>query len=113
MIAKNIQIGEQDRPIAFPASALREIERMIGTDFLHANYFSYEFRIAMAFCGLKWGLYKGDGKEPKVNFTDIQVAEWIGNDMRDESISGQLLQILTDWMPKAKNVEAGEKPAGQ
>lgn len=113
MTAKNIMIGNEERPVAFPAAALREIERIVGTDLLHMNYYSYEFRIAMAFCGLKWGLYKGDGKEPRVTFTDIHVADWIGVDMRDESVSGQLQQILNDWMPKAKNGEAGGNPANQ
>jgi len=109
MTAKNIEIGGQSRPVAFPAPALREIERMIGTDFLRASYISYEFRIAMAYCGLKWGLYKGDGKEPKPEFNELIVADWVGNDMRDESISGQILQVLNDWLPKAneKKDDAG------
>ncbi len=113
MAGKTIEIGGQERPIAFPAAALREFERITGEPFLQANGLSYDFRIAIAYVGLKWGLYKGDGKEPKVDFNELQVSDWIGLDLDDESVSGKILQILTESLPKAKekNVGAGSNPA--
>jgi len=114
MAIKTLYIGEKDRPVAFPAAAIREYERMTGQEFLRSNFMSYEFRIAIAYVGLKWGLYAGDGKEPKVDFNDIQVADWVGLEVHDESLNGQILAILNESLPKgkeSKNEVAGKSPA--
>lgn len=113
-----VTIGGEERPVAFGRSAYEEFEKITGMSLLNnVNLdilISYTGMTAMCFVGLKWGLYKGDGNEPKVKFSKIMVAEWLDAEGAEEAAT-KISQVFAASMPKqkkAKNDEAGEKPAG-
>lgn len=92
----------------------REVEKTLGTAFMRVDFLSFDARNAICYAALKWGLYKGNGKEPKADFTLLEVGDWIGIELHDESLSSQVIAMLNEEMPKGKkekNVEAGGSPA--
>jgi hypothetical protein len=106
-------IGGAERPVLFGRNAQSEIERILGGSFFDgtANVGSISGIRAVVYAGLKWGLYKMDGVEPRPKFTLIEVGEWC-EDMGEDSPVHAILNLFRESIaPKSKNVEAGENPA--
>ncbi len=103
MVNKIIEIGGEERPINFGRNALCEFEKITGISILKGagsdSLYTFDTIRALAFVGLKWGLYKGDGNEPKPSFTLFMVGEWFDDD-------ANYSKIFTDSIPTSKNVVA-------
>lgn len=98
----------------FGQHAYRDFEKLTGLNLLVPkpgnDFGTYQAMHAIVFVGLKWGLYKGDGIEPKPKFTIIQVADWCE---QDDKTAGEIIKkfqesYLTD---RSKNAGAGGNPA--
>lgn len=96
-----VNIGGQDRPVLFSRNAIIEFEKITGINWLSKGgefIFKVETYRALAYVGLKWGLYSPKkGTEPKPDFTLFQVGDWIE---KEENAAMEILKIFSDSMPK-------------
>lgn len=115
MVNKSVNIGGEDRPVNFGRNAQAEIEAITGISILDpkktnaVGSVSFTYIRAMAYAGLKWGLYKPlVGLEPKPSFTLFQVGDWLEEDnLGSDGPMQQLIEIFRESMPtKSKNVGA-------
>lgn len=114
MVDKHVEIGGELRPVNFGRNALVEFEELTGFSLMDgtSSLTSFKAMRALVYVGLKWGLYKSDGKEPKPRFTILEVGDWLGDDyMGPDSATAKVMKIFIDSMPKAKNVEAAANAA--
>lgn len=107
--------GGKERPVAFGRGAYSDIEEITGVSLLNPrendNYGTFKVMNAIVYAGLKWGLYKGNGIEPKPSFTMITVSEWVEGD--DKTAANIILRFRESYLQtmKVKNAEAGGDPA--
>lgn len=111
---KLIQIGGEERPVAFNMNFHREFEKVTGLSFLNLKdsdkLSSYTAIVGIAYAALKWGKWNGEAQEPSWKFSLIQVAAWL-----DESPDAK--KDIMDAMTEAivgnspKNVSAAENAA--
>lgn len=98
----------------FGQHAYRDFEKMTGLSLLMPkagdSFATYEAMHAVVFVGLKWGLYKGDGVEPKPKFNLLQVCDWC---IADDKTTGEIVtQFQESYLgDRSKNVDAGGSPA--
>ncbi len=105
-----VNIGGEDRPVSFSRNAIIEFEKITGINWLAKGkdfIFKAETYRALAYAGLKWGLYSPQkGIEPKPSFTLFQVGDWIQD---NEPAMFEILQIFINSLPKEeKKSEASE-----
>lgn len=113
-MVKVYHFGGEERPVMFGQHAYRDFEKITGLSLLAPkpgdSFGTYEAMHAIVFVGLKWGLYKGDGWEPKPKFTLIHVTDWC---MADDKVTGEIIgQFQESYLSdRSKNAGAGESPA--
>lgn len=116
MTNKSLLIGDQERPVNFGRNAHAEIEQLTGISVLEfkknqtVSTLSFTYMRAMAYAGLKWGLYdSAKGLEPKPPFTLFQVGDWMENDdLGPEGPMAKMTNLFVESLPlKSKNVGAG------
>lgn len=106
--------GGEERPVMFGQHAYREFEKMTGISLLIPkvtdNMGTYEAMHAIVYVGLKWGMYKSDGIEPKPKFTLIQVGDWCA--ANDEVTAKIVSKFQESYLAdRTKKAGAGENPA--
>jgi len=114
MLNTLIEIGGQERPVNFGRNAQAEIEALTGVSVLEfkkasLSTLSFTYMRAMAYAGLKWGLYDPErGIEPKPKFTLFQVGDWMENDdLGKEGPMAKITEAFVASLPlKSKNVGA-------
>jgi hypothetical protein len=112
-------IGGEERPINFGRNAHIEIEKVSGISLLDptksGNLQSWEAIRCITYAGLKWGLYKGDGIEPKAKYTLIKAGDLVDEyGIGDGSPIAKIISLFLESLPgKSKKVNAGESPANQ
>lgn len=81
MVNELIEIGGKHRPVNFGRNAIIEFEKLTDCKFFSGKkdfFESAESYRALAYAGLKWGLYEPQkGTEPKPSFTLFQVGDWL------------------------------------
>jgi hypothetical protein len=106
-------IGGEERQVAFIRNAYAEIEKITGKNLLIGlENADWNMLRAVIYAGLKWGLYKYDGVEPRPKFNLLIVGDWMDDDsFEPDGAIAQFVALYQESLPKAKNVKAGEKPA--
>lgn len=96
-----VNIGGEERPVLFSRNAIIEFEKITGINWLAKGndyIFKAETYRALAFVGLKWGLYSPQkGVEPKPSFTLFQVGDWI---QENEPAMIEILNVFISSLPK-------------
>lgn len=120
MVKQFIEIGGEERPVLFSIHALREVEKLIpGYYVLNGKtagaLASLDAVIALVYAGCKWGLYSGNGVEPKPKFSLIDVGDWIGNEgVQAGSPVDKITQMFLNALPTlVKNGVAVNATANQ
>lgn len=114
MLNKIIDIGGEERPLNFGRNAHADLEQLTGISVLEKfkasliSPASFTYIRAMAYVGLKWGLYDSTkGTEPKPKFTLFQVGDWLENDdLGPDGPMGKIVDFFKESMPKSKNAGA-------
>jgi hypothetical protein len=107
-MTQNIEIGGKSRPINLGRNALRDFEKITGKSILNgSSLMTFEAIQVLFYCGLKWGLYKGDGKEPDPEFNLIQIGDWLDEEtQKDVNLNTKIFDLLTDALPKKEEAVA-------
>jgi hypothetical protein len=93
-----------------------EFEKLTGIGIFSGAFTldSYEQLRALVFVGLKWGLYKKDGREPQPKFNLLTVGDWLDETPDQEKLFVSVLKAFAESQPKpetAKNSKAPEEGA--
>jgi hypothetical protein len=117
MVKLTVEIGGEERPVMFGLHAIREVEKTTGYRALDAktasNLGTLEAVQWVCYCGLKWGLYKGDGQEPRPKFSAILVGDWVQEcGLQAGSAVDKIMQAFLDSLPSiVKNGQAAQSSA--
>lgn len=120
MVKQHVEIGGEERPVLFSIHALREIERLVPGYYVldgktAAALASLDAIIALVYAGCKWGLYNGNGLEPKPRFTLLEVGDWVEKEgVQEGSPVDKITKLFLDSFPKlVKNAVAVQGTASQ
>jgi hypothetical protein len=108
-----IDIGGNHRPLNFGRNAMVEFEKLTGIG-IYSRKFTFEnvevWR-ALVYVGLKWGLYKRDGQEPRPSFTLLTVGDWIDEHPNQAKLFVQIIDAWKESQPKSEEPKNESAPA--
>lgn len=115
MINKSVYLNGEERPLNFGRNAQAELEQLTGVSIMDSKRVpligavSFTYLRAMAYVGLKWGLYDpSKGIEPRPKFTLFQIGDWLeGDDLGPEGPMNVILDAFSSSLPAKKKDDAG------